>query len=201
MKISIETLSIWALSVCAILLALALVVMAVYAVVIVRQNYFIPANNARKREKYLKQMNEMVKDMETHSELMSQENFEDIEFEISKLKDKIDELTSPELPSIIDAEVIETTERIKDIIDLMISLEVYSVMRRYVSSNKKYEITKIDADISNISTKVYSGLNPDILNTKLVFKNEYLMTYIISQSFNLLLKVSREYNAENIYKL
>lgn len=98
----------------------------------------------------------------------------------------------------ISLDEIEKTERIKDLIDSMIELEVYSALRVNISLNSKYDILKIDEDVQKIATNVYAGLNNQISSSNLVFSTEYIMKYIISKSFNITLRTVIEINASVI---
>lgn len=98
----------------------------------------------------------------------------------------------------ITLDMVGISERIKSLIDNMIEVEVYSTLRQYISLNSKYDILNLDKDIQVISTKVFNGLNKKILNTELVFSKEYIMSYIIGQSFNLALRVVTDLNASII---
>lgn len=98
----------------------------------------------------------------------------------------------------ISIECIEKTERIKDLIDSMIELEVYSALRANISLNTKYEILKLDEDVQKISTNVFAGLNKQISSSELVFSTDYIMKYIISKSFNMTLRTVIEINASVI---
>ena len=90
----------------------------------------------------------------------------------------------------------EIFEKVKEIVDLMVSVETQSIMKRYISTGKKYNVLEIDKDITAISEKVYSGLNKAVYETELVFTNAYLMNYIVGQTFNLMLKITSELNIE-----
>lgn len=127
--------------------------------------------------------------------LLSQEDLEDRTAEIQTKLKEISKLKPP-VKKVITKETIEITERIKEIVDLMVSVETYSVMKRYISTGKKYNVLEIDKDITTISEKVYSGLNTVVYETELVFTNEYLMNYIVGQTFNLMLKITSELNVE-----
>jgi hypothetical protein len=127
--------------------------------------------------------------------LLSQDDLED---RTSEIEIKLKEISNlkPPVKKVITKETIEITERIKEIVDLMVSVETYSVMKRYISTGKKYNVLEIDKDIAAISEKVYSGLNKAVYETELVFTNEYLMNYIVGQTFNLMLKITSELNVE-----
>ena len=127
--------------------------------------------------------------------LFSQDDLEDKESEIQIILEEISKLKPP-VKKTLTLEIIEITERVKEIVDLMVSVETYSVMKRYISTGKKYNVLEIDKDITLISEKVYSGLNKSVYETELVFTNEYLMNYIVGQTFNLMLKITSELNVE-----
>lgn len=127
--------------------------------------------------------------------LLSQDDLEDRTAEIQTKLKEISNLKPP-VKKVITKETIEITEKIKEIVDLMVSVETYSIMKRYISTGKKYNILEIDKDIATISEKVYSGLNKVVYETELVFTNEYLMNYIVGQTFNLMLKITSELNVE-----
>lgn len=91
---------------------------------------------------------------------------------------------------------VELTERIKAIIDQMISVEVYSVLKQYITMNTKYPITNIDVDIKNISTKIFDSVNPDVFHTNLVFTNKYIMHYIVTQTFAIMLGLVTDFNSK-----
>lgn len=98
----------------------------------------------------------------------------------------------------LSIEDIEISERLKKLIDEMISVECYSALRQYITINSKYPITNIDTDISAVSTRVFNGLNSKVSETTTVFSSEYLMNYIVGQTFNLILRIVTDHNASII---
>ena len=86
------------------------------------------------------------------------------------------------------------TEKVKAILDEMIIAEVYSALRQYLSLNSKYPITNIDKDVKDVSNKVFNALNPKIYKSDLLFNDTYILSYIVGQSFNIILKLTTELN-------
>ena len=90
---------------------------------------------------------------------------------------------------------IEISEKVKRMIDEMISVEIYSALRQYLPINAKYPIINLDTDIKAISSKVFNGLNPKLMHTNMIFSEEYIMEYIVGQTFNTILQVVINHNS------
>lgn len=115
--------------------------------------------------------------------------------EIAKLTNTLSELLPKPPVEEITMEHIELTEKIRDIINDMIASEVYAVMRESVALHFKYDLLNITVDVGKVSTNVLQGLNTAVFNTKLVMTSDYIIRYVCSHSYNVLLKTVQEYNA------
>lgn len=183
-------------SFCGIMIASFIGALLVMVLAIVYIKYMIPAIKEYKLIRLTKRVYELKDEVDNADfYLLSQDDLEDRQAEIQAKLQEISNLKPP-VKKVITAETIEVTEKVKEIVDLMVSVETYSIMKRYISTGKKYNVLEIDKDITAISEKVYSGLNKAVYETELVFTNAYLMNYIVGQTFNLMLKITSELNIE-----
>ena len=184
------------MSFCGIMIASFIGALLVMVLAIVYIKYMIPAIKEYKLIRLTKRVYELKDEVDNADfYLFSQDDLEDRETEIQAKLQEISNLKPP-IKKVITPETIEVTEKVKEIVDLMVSVETYSIMKRYISTGKKYNVLEIDKDITAISEKVYSGLNKAVYETELVFTNAYLMNYIVGQTFNLMLKITSELNIE-----
>lgn len=107
----------------------------------------------------------------------------------------IDKMVPPQTINSVD---IENTEKIKALIDDAINSELNAKLNRALATGEKYDLKNVDIDIKEMSTNIINGLNPAIFKTNLVFTNEYIMKYIVSQTTIILIRFVTEYNLAKI---
>lgn len=71
------------------------------------------------------------------------------------------------------------------------------VHNNYAITGDRYDVLRVDTDVKNISSYVFSSLNPDIFKLNLLYTENYLMTYIVEYTKTKLLSVVIQYNANN----
>lgn len=101
-------------------------------------------------------------------------------------------------PQTISSADITNTEKIKALIDDAINSELNAKLNRALATGEKYDLKNIDIDIKEMSSNIINGLNPAIFKTNLVFTNEYIMKYIVSQTTIILIRFVTEYNMGKI---
>jgi len=113
----------------------------------------------------------------------------------SKKMRVMDKMVPPQTISSVD---ITNTEKIKALIDDAINSELNAKLNRALATGEKYDLKNIDIDIKEMSSNIINGLNPAIFKTNLVFTNEYIMKYIVSQTTIILIRFVTEYNMGKI---
>lgn len=89
----------------------------------------------------------------------------------------------------------EATADILKIIDIVINLEIASVIRTYTELGVRYEVNKSVDDINRISETVYRSIKKEIfINDDSVLTEEYLMTYITNVVTMNFIKYVRDMN-------
>lgn len=92
-------------------------------------------------------------------------------------------------------ERIELTNSILDLMTFMITNEIMSYMKSFLSLNVKYEVSNLDTDIKKISETVFHGINPTLFtDPNLILTSEYLMSYITKKTTNIFLETVMNYN-------
>lgn len=90
---------------------------------------------------------------------------------------------------------IETTDKLLDMIDMTVDIEIINMAKNLTTLNQRYDVKNMDKDISNISTKVYKSFKSDIYDSnEVILTAEYLMEYIISYTTSELIKLASELN-------
>lgn len=150
----------------------------------------------RTKKKVIKKLTSLKEELEylELEEDVSEETLDDFRNEIDKYEKMLntfEEMDKPE-PFVLKDAIL--SEKIKDQINEMISVEVYAVLRECINLRTKYNITNLDSDITKISTNVVNGINPLVLETNMIMTNNFLMTYVVNQAFNLMLNIVTEHN-------
>ena len=126
------------ISFCGIMIASFIGALLVMVLVIVYIKYMIPAIKEYKLIRLTKRVYELKDEVDNADfYLFSQDDLEDRQVEIQAKLQEISNLKPP-VKKVITAETIEVTEKVKEIVDLMVSVETYSIMKRYISTGKKY---------------------------------------------------------------
>lgn len=154
----------------------------------------------RSKKKVIKKLVSLKKDLrylETEEDI-SEETLDDFRNEISKYENQLSmfENMDEENPFVLKDAIL--SEKIKEQINEMISVEVYSKLRECISLKTKYNLTNLDSDIAEISKNVVEGINPLVLNTPMIMTNTFIMKYIVNQAFNLMLNLVTDHNASII---
>jgi hypothetical protein len=157
-------------------------------------NYVDESVNTRKKKRLIKKLNKV-------KAMSDEEKMEYGEEKIIKLKTNLDELIEmnkkPQETKPLGIGDIELTNKVKELIDDMIANETYSYLRSFVAIRQKYDITKLDVGIKEISNNVIEGINPALFKTEgLFYTPEYLMHYIVDKTYSVLLQTVESYNSE-----
>ena len=154
----------------------------------------------RTKKKVIKKLSSLKEELEylESEEDVSEETLDDFRNEIDKYEkvlNTFEEMDKPE-PFVLKDAIL--SEKIKDQINEMISVEVYAVLRECINLRTKYNITNLDSDIAKISTNVVNGINPLVLEANMIMTNNFLMKYVVNQAFNLMLNLVTEHNSSII---
>ena len=90
---------------------------------------------------------------------------------------------------------LEFTISIMNLVDNLIENEVKTILNTCYQLNVKYETTRFDSDIKNISEKVFSALIPEVYeSSELLVTSEYLQKTIAERATYILIDTARNYN-------
>lgn len=91
---------------------------------------------------------------------------------------------------------IELTNNVLDLISFMINSEIITEMKPYIALNNSYTIANLDSDVTNISKRVFDGINKNLfVDPDLVLTQEYLISFITKKTLTTLLDVVQQHNA------
>lgn len=80
-------------------------------------------------------------------------------------------------------------------VDDMVVNETQTVFRDYVTKKVEYDLRRLDDDAKSIASKVFNGINKDImLRADNIINDTYIMTYIVNKSIDSLLLSNEELN-------
>lgn len=110
-------------------------------------------------------------------------------------KYKINRTDHLDMVTLTMPERVNLTTSMFEFISNLITEEVESLMKTYVSLNTPYEIIKLDNDVEKISKIVYAGLNTDVFtDPNLIITKEYMMSFITKKTSYILLNYVLIYN-------
>lgn len=90
----------------------------------------------------------------------------------------------------------QNTANIISFVSSLVIDEVEYSLKTYRVTNTKYQILKLDEDITRISTKVFHSIDTSIFNTdEILITPDYLMEIIIEECYVYMMKTVRELNA------
>lgn len=90
----------------------------------------------------------------------------------------------------------QNTANIISFVSSLVIDEVEYSLKTYRVTNTKYQILKLDEDITRISTKVFHSIDISIFNTdEILITPDYLMEIIIEECYVYMMKTVRELNA------
>lgn len=90
---------------------------------------------------------------------------------------------------------IETTISFMSLCTNLIDNEIGKLLSTYIQTKNKYEYLKLDKDIEMISNNVYSAFRTNCIdNNNMIISTEYIMKYIIEETLNRLINITKEYN-------
>lgn len=196
------------------ILILILVIVAVDAIVLSYQLIFkvpfgifvlnMKTKMYKKRlAKYKKELQELKKKEEAISlEVLSQDPYyiskkEILNKHIDMLGKKIEAIPKkPKEKNPLTKEDVVLTDNIKSYINEMIELQITNIFIKLKAINERYDVSKIDEDIANISKAVLVGLNPRVFECDFVITNKYLIEYVTMRVSSILMETSVEYNSK-----
>lgn len=154
----------------------------------------------RTKKKVIKKLGSLKNDLEylETEEDISEETLDDFRNEIDKYEKMLNTFEDMDKPEPFVLKDAILAEKVKEQINEMISVEVYSVLRECINLRTKYNITNLDSDIMKISRNVVEGINPLVLETRMIMTNNFMMKYVVNQAFNLMLNLVTEHNSSII---
>ena len=114
--------------------------------------------------------------------------------DLKKKKEELDSLVPQIEPGYVDSYDIDNSIRVKEFIDNLIMAEVTSELRNSMALKQKYDVLNFDKAIGEISTKILTGLNPELLTTRMIWTPDYLIQYITKQTTTILIHTALDWN-------
>lgn len=106
---------------------------------------------------------------------------------IKKLDPKNELLSIPERIALMND--------ILDLISFMINYEITYHIKNILILNNPYDMSNLDKDVSEISNKVYEGINKDLFKDKnLVMTDAYLLQFITKKTISQMLDIVQVHN-------
>ena len=103
--------------------------------------------------------------------------------------------TNTDTASLNMTDRIDATNAVLDLISFMVTNEIASHFKSYISLKVAYDLSKLDVDASTISTTVFNGINKDLFkDPNLLLTEKYLMEFITKKTITVMIEASQNHN-------
>lgn len=94
---------------------------------------------------------------------------------------------------------IRGTEELLRLTEEMIKNAINEKLVKCARLNEPYRTINMDKDAEEIAKSVYDALKNTIVDTEVILNSEYILSYIMSETINLLIISTKKYN-DNTYE-
>ena len=92
-------------------------------------------------------------------------------------------------------EIVDGTLDILDFCKSLITTQIQERLKQTILLNQRYEMRNLDVDAKAIAEEVYKSLNMELIsNNSLIVNDDFILSYITSESLMGLLVFTKDYN-------